>query len=382
MGHDELYLEQEYLNHLNIVSRDDNGIEDSVVINISDKDASKKLLDVQDLLLQRVPEGKTKSVTIASNSEEVAHIDISPLNILKTNIEQLHEKISKLSEIEETFKSMDSLTDTYKRTNELYEEKLVYIESLINKKFGIVDNTINKQNGQESPIKSETFSKLSTTYSREIKEYFKNSYKKLFQGKTEKTTAENKSMNNALSAKLKLKENLLKEFRNTRATANPDQIAEELLLSLIRPVKAVSNALHQYGAEAKELKQNTEPAKLKPSAYSTPEATVKVNGTQYSFLGYSKDYTKVLLKDAKGIHLEAENSISKKLQFGTMSKLNPIQKDLLNMGKSLVMSDRSFPYKLSKSSENDIVVTTINISEFAAGKKQSNNKTKSKSQSI
>lgn len=387
---EELFLEQLLRKELNVVTKSIDDTEERFTIDLDSEEPSESLLDVQDLLLEKVPEGKTKSITIENGETEIAHIDMSPLAAFKSDIEQLQHKLERLTEVEETLDKISSLTDTYKNTQRSYEEKLEKIESMINHKFGLVDNTINKQKGIESDIKPSTFKDINKKYGAEIKDYFKNTYKKLFQGKGEKGAAEQQSMNNALYAKLKLKENLLKEFKNTRSTANPDQIAEELLLSLIRPIKAVGNSLHQYSTEKKEIakqqsksQQAPQPGKDIQNSFKTkPDVSLKINGTEYAFQGYSKDYSKIHLKDAMGTPLEKTNNENISLSFKSAPKLNPIQKDLLKKGKTLLMTDGKFPYKLSKGENDYLNITTVSISEFTAGKKESQKNSKSIKRSI
>ncbi|WP_291960188.1 hypothetical protein [Maribacter sp.] len=387
---EELFLEQLLRKELNVVATNIDDTKEHYVIDVDSEAPSESLLDIQDLLLEKVPEGKTKSITIGDGETEIAHIDMSPLAAFKSDIEKLQHKLERLSEVEETLDKINTLTDTYKNTQRSYEEKLEKVESMINHKFGLVDNTINKQKGIESDIKPSSFKEINKKYGAEIKDYFKNTYKKLFQGKGEKGAAEQQSMNNALYAKLKLKENLLKEFKNTRSTANPDQIAEELLLSLIRPIKAVGNSLHQYSAEKKELSKNqnklnntSQTITEAPKAFAVkPEISIKLNGNEFAFQGYSKDYSKVLLKDAMGTPLEKANNENISLNFKSAPKLNPIQQDLLKKGKTLLMTDGKFPYKLSKGENDYLNITTVSISEFTAGKKESQKNSKSIKRSI
>lgn len=390
MEDQDRYLQRVLEKELSVVSVDTDEQHNRYNIDLDTENPSNQLLDIQDLLLQKVPEGKTKSITVENGNSEIAHIDLSPLAAFKSDIEQLQEKIERLDQVEETIHKIDELTNTYKESKKIYEEKLGKIEDAINQKFGLIDNTINKQKGQESDIKPSTFKDINKKYSAEIKSYFKNTYKKLFQGKSEKGGVEQQSMNNAIYAKLRLKENLLKEFKNTRANANPDQMGEELLLSLIRPIKAVGNTLHQYSAEKKELSQKQSAAlpnqqpKLNPVQNKVTKADfhIKVNGTAYEFKGYSKDYSKLFLQDISGNPIEKQNNKGTSLNFRTQPKLNPIQEDLLNKGKTLLMTDGKFPYKLSKDQNGHLDITTVSISEFTAGKKESQKNNKSIQRSI
>ena len=386
---DDLFLKQLLQNELNVVTKDTDDFEERFNIDLDSEEPSGYLLDIQDLLLEKVPEGKIKSITIENGETEIAHIDISPLNAFKTQLEELQNKIARLSEVEEAIGTVEELTSTYKETHKQYEEKLDNVEAIINQKFGLVDNTINKQKGTESDIKPSNFKEINKKYGAEIKEYLKGSFTKLFQGKTDRPV-EQQSMNNALSAKLHLRANLLKEFKNSRSTANPDQMAEELLLSLLRPIKAVGNSLHQYSAEKKELsnKQNkqqttSQPIKEAPKAFEVkPEVSIKLNGSEYAFQGYSKDYSKIFLKDAMGTPLEKSNNENISLNFKSAPKLNPIQQDLLKKGKTLLMTDGKFPYKLSKGENDYLNIKTVSISEFTAGKKESQKNTQSIKRSI
>lgn len=390
MENQDIYLQQALLNELSVTSTDTNDQDHLFEVDLDVDDASSKFLDIQDLILQQVPEGKTKSITIENQDKEIAHIDISPLANFKTKLEELQLKMQRLSEVEDAIESIEDLTNTYKQTHKQYEEKLDNVESMINQKFGLVDNTINKQKNLESHIKPSTFRDINKKYGLEIKNYLKRTYTKLFQGKADKTPVEQQSMNNALSAKLKLRENLIKEFKNTRSTANPDQIAEELLLSLLRPIKAVSNSLHQYSTETKELSKKqknivsqTGPEKTTLDSFKIkPEVSIKLNGTEYAFQGYSGDYSNLLLKDASGKSLQMMNNKGITLDMNTAPKLNPIQQDLLNRGKTLLMTDGKFPYKLSKGENDYLNITTVSISEFTAGKKESQKNSKSIKRSI
>ena len=145
MENQDIYLQQALLNELSVTSTDTNDQDHLFEVDLDVDDASSKFLDIQDLILQQVPEGKTKSITIENQDKEIAHIDISPLANFKTKLEELQLKMQRLSEVEDAIESIEDLTNTYKQTHKQYEEKLDNVESMINQKFGLVDNTINKQ---------------------------------------------------------------------------------------------------------------------------------------------------------------------------------------------------------------------------------------------
>ena len=271
---------------------------------------------------------------------------------------------------------------TYTQARSTYDEKLEKVENLINQKFGIVDNTLNKQKGTESKIKPYVFKGFNTRYGEDIRQYFKKHYSKLFQGKKVKTPVQQKSMNNALYTKLKIKENLLKEFKNARATSNPDQLAEEMLISLIRPIKAVSNALHQYSSEKKQEIDSTRKGTT-PLAKNTKSNIEVINGGKtYDFGGYSKDYSKISLIGEGGKELEMLNNTGISLKLKKAPKLNPIQQDLLDKGKSLLITDDAFPYKISKNNEGYLELKTISTKDFSAGNQKGQKISKSVKQSI
>lgn len=385
MEDQELYFQKILNNEFNITTSDTNGNVETDNIDMNDADSNDQLLSIHDTLLDQLEDTNKSSISITSGENQLAEINLDPVIKLKNDLKKLKSKFDDVDIIQNQFNEADSLLKEYAELQKKYDEKVDALEYNINHNFGKVNNTIHKQQGTATDIKPEVFEKVEKKEGPTIKSFLKNSYKKLFQSEKKQSPAATQNKNNTVAAKLNLRKNLIKQLRGSQGSTNPDQLAEELILSLLKPVKGLSASMTDYNQQkniansqrANSISQTQINSKkdIKPlenlnkkEQTTLPQFKIEANGKTYSVLGYSEDYATLKLKgeDGKGYH--TKNSEGLKLKPLNPLKINPIQKELLEKGKSLLItSGTDLPFKLSKNSQkgDDIYdITTVSISQF------------------
>lgn len=95
---------------------------------------------------------------------------------------------------------------------------------------------------------------------------------------------------------------------------------------------------------------------------------LNAHGTSYQVIRYSDDYRALELRGADGKMFKAKNVEGLKLEPKKSLDLNPIQKELLSKGKSLMItSGTDIPYKISMNQgkgENLYDITTVSMAQF------------------
>jgi len=187
-----------------------------------------------------------------------------------------------------------------------------------------------------------------------------------------------------------LRKNFINQLRGQNSATNPDQLAEELILSLLKPVKGIGATIQDYRQQKKGMSVNGQAAPEKKKEQETipsvkPSSPVQdihgpdlpknqtqfrlnAHGTSYQVIRYSDDYRALELRGADGKMFKAKNVEGLKLEPKKSLDLNPIQKELLSKGKSLMItSGTDIPYKISMNQgkgENLYDITTVSMAQF------------------
>ena len=390
MEDQDLYLQNILNKEFSITTLDSDGESNVNSIPIQETESNELLLSIQDKILDELPLGKTTSISIDSGKNNIDEIDLSPINDFRLKLEKLKNEIDKVDEIDQRLTSAESYLEEYNELQETFDHKVDALEYKINHSFGKANNTIHKEQKTESVIRPAVFEKISNGEGSSLRELLKKSYNKVFQWTKPQSKAAEQSKNNTISAKLNLRKNFIKQLRGQNSATNPDQLAEELILSLLKPIKGLGASVQDYRHQKKGLSLNTrtdpktkaeikpaESTKGSPSAHSLKsinppknQSQFKLNahGTSYQVLAYSDDYKTLELKGSDGKMFLAKNIDGLKLEPIKSLDLNPIQKELLTRGKSLMItSGTDIPYKISmnRGKGDDLYdITTVSMAQF------------------
>lgn len=395
MGEQDLYFQNILNKQFSITAKDSNGEESTNEISTGETASNELLLSIQDRLLDELPNGKTASIEINSGENQLAEINLSPINEFMKKLDKLKGEIDKVDQIDQKLTTAENYMLTYNDLQKTYEEKVDALEYKINHNFGKANNSIHKEQNSESVVTPEIFEKISKKEGTTIRTLLKKSYKKLFQSTKPQSKAAEQNKNNTVSAKLNLRKNFIKQLRGQTSATNPEQLAEELILSLLKPLKGINASLTDYHQQKKNIssaghsdsdksnKMETSPSGIESNGQqhldnrnltvAKPEFSLSANAMKYDVIGYSEDFSKLELRAPDGKRFQAPNSKGLRINPIAELKLNPIQKELLTRGKTLMItSGTNLPYKISVNEgkgANLYDVTTVSMDQFKNNKK-------------
>lgn len=314
--------------------------------------------EAEQIETQRAERQKTNS--IADNDET----EISILNIDGTEktivLKEIEEKISFIVsedkfEVEEFELSEEDLTQETKITivDDEGNEKQFIISKPEEEILNPFKTALENQQGTES-IKDQLL---------ELKEYIANNKDKIKDISIKKGT---------YSRKIPLKDFINRELNTTNYSSNPDKLGEDIILSLLKPLKIYNNYVAQNKVDS-SLKSTEKPNK---SNYS-----VGVNGEEFLFKNYSEDYKNIIIQDKKGQEFQIENNKNITFIIGPEKPLNSIELNLINKGKNLIAST-DIPFKISNQDglikyqtiTHDDYIKNINVTAKEVQKKTHTNK--------
>lgn len=171
--------------------------------------------------------------------------------------------------------------------------------------------------------------------------------------------------------KIPLKDFINKELNTTNYSSNPEKLGEDIILSLLKPLKVFNNYMAQNRLEKNSQTNKPGDEKL---------YTLGINGQEYQFKKYSEDYKNIIIKDKDGKEFEIVNDKNINFIIGPDKAFNNTELDLLNKGKSLIQSS-DIPFKVSNQNgtikfqtiTNDDYIKNIDVkSQQVKSNKQSN----------
>lgn len=214
--------------------------------------------------------------------------------------------------------------------------------------------------------KTETKEEIIKKQLIELKEYINDNKKNIDSIDVKKGTKFHK--------KIPLKDFLNKELNTTNYSSNPDKMGEDIILSLLKPLKVYNNYLAQNKLE------NSNNHKLNESIDKNI-ATLSINNAEYKFIKYTDDFKKIVVADEKNKSFAFDNNKNINFIIPPEKTLNEMQLGLIHKGKSLIIKEK-IPFKiLSENGEikfqtitNDDYIKNIDIkSEHVKSNKHSNN---------
>lgn len=170
--------------------------------------------------------------------------------------------------------------------------------------------------------------------------------------------------------KIPLKDFINKELNTTNYSSNPEKLGEDIILSLLKPLKVFNNYMAQNRLEKNAQTIKPEDEKL---------YTLGINGEEYQFKKYSEDYKSIIIQDKEGKQFEVLNDKNINFIIGPEKTFNNMELDLLNKGKSLIQSS-DIPFKVF-SQDGTIKFQTITSDDYIKNIDVKAQQVKSKKQS-
>lgn len=249
---------------------------------------------------------------------------------------EMQEHLNKEKKEETAIENSDEL-DNFDLTTDEDESIEITITNLDGSNKTIILGEIEKTETKEEIIQRQLI---------ELKDYINNNKDKI------DTVGVNKG--NKFHKKIPLKDFINKELNTTNYNSNPEKLGEDIILSLLKPLKVYNNYLGQNRLEKNQGIQKEN--KIEKSY------TVSINDQEYQFKNYSEDFKKIIVADSIGRELELANNKNVNFIITPEKKFNATELDLINQGKSLIQSSE-IPFKVS--SENGVIkYQTITSDEF------------------
>jgi hypothetical protein len=155
--------------------------------------------------------------------------------------------------------------------------------------------------------------------------------------------------------KIQLKDFINKELNTVNHSSNPEKLGEDIIISILKPLKIYNNYIGQ-------IRQEREKKALKSDK---PQFTISVNQKEYQFERYTEDFKKIVISDPKsGEVYEIKNDKNFKFIVSPGKEINNIEMDLLHKGKQLLHKEKT-PFKINLNSESGkMEYLTISEKEF------------------
>ena len=138
--------------------------------------------------------------------------------------------------------------------------------------------------------------------------------------------------------KIPLKDFLNKELNTTNYSSNPEKMGEDIILSLLKPLKVYNNYLAQNKLENSNGHKN--------ESINKNISTLSINNQEYKFMKYTDDFKKIVVADEKNKLFEIDNDKNINFIIPPEKKLNEMQLELIQKGKSLIIKEE-IPFKIS-----------------------------------
>jgi len=221
--------------------------------------------------------------------------------------------------------------------------------------------------GEDGKIKKSTSNEISDL--SELKEYISKNKDNI-----KSVSSKKGSYNNKIS----LADFIKREFNTTNYNSNPEKLGEDLILSLIKPMKILSNFISQ----SSKGKEEYEPNKSKDLLEKRNDITIEIDNKLFFFKGYNEDFSKLIVEKEKGIFYELDNNKSFILSNPPEKSFTSVELDLLAKGKTLIVSSQNPPFKIMQENGQHKYMTlskddfTKNLSQKERNKRSQKEKIK------
>lgn len=158
--------------------------------------------------------------------------------------------------------------------------------------------------------------------------------------------------------KIPLRDFIKKELNATDYNSNGEKMGENLIMSLIKPLKVYNHYLNQ------DQKEKLQEGPKKENTVEKETLIIKVNDKNYNFISYSDDFKKITIEDETGKRFNVQNNISCEFTKSPKKEFNSIELNLLNKGNVLIEKEKQNPFKIKINEEGTIVFKTITENDF------------------
>jgi len=154
--------------------------------------------------------------------------------------------------------------------------------------------------------------------------------------------------NGSYNKKIGLADFIKRELNTTNYNSNPEKLGEDLILSLLKPIKVLSNFFAQQSfTEGKKESFNTG----KDLVEKGKELVIKIDNESFIFKGYNENFSKIIVKnerDKKETLYELSNDKNFVISNPPERTFTSVELDLLAKGKTLVVSNHNPPFKIKQ----------------------------------
>jgi hypothetical protein len=315
--------------------------------------------------------GEEKNTDRNLNSEENLQNNFIP-NHLNSDFEfnvSKQEKSIDIEDIDVDFEDQ-TLTDIY--NSKEYKDFELEEENPLSKKLNLTDDeptviTVNNSDGTKKTIvlgfeeiKPENKEDIIKRQLTELKDYINSN----------KVDSVEVKKGDKYHKKIDLKDFIAKELGTINYNSNPEKLGEDLIMSLLKPLEIYNKYLNQSQLEKDQTLEKPKEKAL---------YTVKINDEEFQFKKYSEDYTKLIVENKEGKSFEIENNKNINFIISPVKEFNGIELNLLQKGKTLMVSDKDgLPFKVSSNKEENGLITfqTVTNKEYLDNNKIFNSESK------